>query len=143
MTAASTPLPLMRTLAQADRQSYVEQLIFARSPLNLWLTAVVLYAVLITTYAAAAAATSVPWIVRTSGAAALDPRPRLALTMALMICAVLAVQRYATIKQYDEGPNLAAILRPEVAAEMQVFPGLRLGRASSFRDWPWASCWRR
>ncbi len=125
---AATQHPFLRALAQADRGAYAEQLIFARSPLNLWLTAIVIYGLMILIYAAAAA--SAPWIVNAGGGPILAPGPRLALTLALMVCSVLAVQRYVAIKQCAEVSDLTGVLRPQVAATTLAIPGIRLGRAS-------------
>ena len=74
--------------------------------------------------------TGAPWIVDTTGGPALSPRTRLALTMAFLVCCVLAVQRYVAIKQCEEAPSLTGVLKPQRAAGTLAYPRMRLGRAS-------------
>ena len=87
MVAESQTLP-DRGLGD-DRRAYFEQRIFALSPLNLWLTAAVIYLALIGVYAAANAFDGGAWIRPAAGGYALDERARVALVLALVACVAL------------------------------------------------------
>jgi hypothetical protein len=102
MVAESQPLPDARSQLEGDKHSYLEQRLFAFSPLNLWLTAAVVYLVLVGAYALAAAFDGATWIHRVGGAFVLDGRARVALILALVICVALAMQRYARVSEHAE-----------------------------------------
>ncbi len=102
MVAESQPLPDARALLDGDKRAYLEQRLFAFSPLNLWLTAAVVYLVLTGAYALAALADGAAWIHRVGGAYVLDERARVALILALVICVALAMQRYARLSEHTE-----------------------------------------
>ncbi len=96
MSAESQPLPDARAFSwTATKRGYLEQRLFAYSPLNLWLTAAVVYFGLIGAYALAAVLDGATWIHRVGGGYALDGRARVAMIPALVICVALAMQRYA------------------------------------------------
>jgi hypothetical protein len=102
MAAESQPLPDARALLDGDKRAYLEQRLFAFSPLNMWLTAAVVYLVLTSVYALAAAIDGAAWIHRVGGAYVLDERARVALILALVICVALAMQRYARLSEHAE-----------------------------------------
>jgi hypothetical protein len=102
MSAESQLLPDARALLDGDKRGYLEQRLFAYSPLNLWLTAAVVYLVLVGAYALAALADGATWIHRVGGGYALDGRARVAMILALVICVALAMQRYARLSEFAE-----------------------------------------
>jgi len=102
MTAESQPLPDARAFNAGDRRSYLEQRLFAYSPLNVWATAATIYAGLIGAYALAAALDGAPWLRVVGGRYALDERARVALILALVACVALAMQRYVRLREQAE-----------------------------------------
>jgi hypothetical protein len=131
MVASRQSPPYIQTLADADRHAHAEQRLFILSPLNLWLTAALLYAIVIAAYAFAAALDGAPWIVREAGGYALDPSARIALVLTLVACVALAMQRYTHLRDYAEAQDLARVLRPEVVAGLTAFPSRNLGLATA------------
>ncbi len=102
MAAEIQPLPDDVAILAADRRAYVEQRIFALSPLNVWLTAAVIYLVPISLYALAAAIDGAAWVRRVGGGYALDDRARVALILDLVPCVALAMQRYTWLSELAE-----------------------------------------
>lgn len=102
----------------AEPVAYAEQRLFALSPFNLWITGVALYAILIGAYALAAADGGVAWLTNTAKGPALASSPRVASILALILVAVLVVQRYTRLKDLEDAPAVTrglitgAIWRP-------------------------------
>ncbi len=90
--------------SRADLGAYAEQHLFVLSPFNLWITGALLYAVLIGAYGLAAADGGVSWLVTTAKGPALADSARVALILALILVAVLVVQRYARLKDIEDAP---------------------------------------
>jgi hypothetical protein len=130
MVADRQPLPYIHTLAEFDRDAYLEQRLFALSPLNLWLTAAALYALLIAAYALAAWIDGAPWIVPARGGYTLGAQARTALILALIACVALAMQRYSHIRDCEEAPALADALQQSRADSTPSFPSRSLGVAT-------------
>jgi len=128
MVAESQTLP-DRGLGD-DRRAYFEQRIFALSPLNLWLTAAVIYLALIGVYAAANAFDGGAWIGPAPGGYALDERARVALVLALVACVALAMQRYARLREQADWPALRSAMIPPMAHWSLAFDGAALRRAT-------------
>ena len=105
--AAETGAP---ATAAAPAREYAEQALFSRSPFSLWITTALLYLVLVGAYAAAAALSGLPWIVRTAAGVALDTRARLALILSLLVCTILGLQRYTRLKDEQEAPAIDRLL---------------------------------
>jgi hypothetical protein len=126
MVAESQTLPDPRSFLEADRRSYLEQRIFALSPLNLWITAAAIYLGLIGAYAVAAAIDGAQWIHPVAGGYALDDHARVALILTLVICVALAVQRFVRVREQTEEPGFAAL-----AQRYLVFEHASLKRATT------------
>ena len=128
MVAVSQPSPDARAILQGDKRAYLEQRLFAFSPLNLWLTAAVIYLVLIGTYALAALADGAAWIHHVGGAYVPDEGARVALILALVICVALAMQRYARLSEYAEAQTNR--LSPAMGDLFLTLDGVGLKRAT-------------
>jgi hypothetical protein len=103
MAAAETQPPSNAVaVLEGDKRGYLEQRLFAYSPLNLWLTAAVIYLVLVAAYALAALADGATWFHRLGAGYVLDGRARVAVILALVICVALAMQRYARLSELAE-----------------------------------------
>jgi hypothetical protein len=127
MVAESPPLDA-RALLEDDKRGYLEQRLFAFSPLNLWLTAAVVYFGLIGAYALAAALDGAAWIHRVGASYALDGRARVALILALVICVALAMQRYARLSELEEAQTNR--LSATMGVLFVIFDGAGLKRAT-------------
>lgn len=123
--------PALSDAPARDRRSYLEQRLFALSPLNLWLTAGVIYLGLIAAYAGAAALDGAAWIHRTAAGYALDERARIALILALVACVALAMQRYVRLREQTDAPRLAEGLGQSMADRYLAFDGGNLRRATA------------
>lgn len=97
-----------------DRWAYVEQGLYDRSPFNLWITTLILFALLLGSYAAAAWLDHVPWIVRERSGASLDHRAWVALSLTLIVCSALGLQRYSRLTEEKDAAAFARIVRPDV-----------------------------
>ena len=130
MVAESPTLPDAPAPLAADRHAYLEQRIFALSPLNLWLTAALIYFALVGAYALATAIDGGVWIRPAHGGYVLDDRARIALILALVVCVALAMQRYTRLSQLAEAPTLAS-LSEAMTSEFQTYEGGNLKRATA------------
>ena len=128
MVAESQPLPDIRALLEGDKRAYLEQRLFAFSPLNLWLTAAIIYLVLISAYALAAALDGATWIHRVGGAYVLDERARVAMILALVSCVALAMQRYARLREHAEAQTNR--ISPAMGVQFLSFDSAGLKRAT-------------
>jgi hypothetical protein len=116
------------TERRSGADAYAEQRVFALSPLNLWLTAALLFLILAGAYALAALADGRALMVRTAGEPALERQAQIALVLILIVCAVLALQRWSNLKEVQERPAMARVLGPDLSWSPQGPPvtGLRL-----------------
>jgi len=129
MAAESQPLPDARAVLADDKHAYLEQRLFAYSPLNLWLTAAAVYLVLIGAYGLAAALDGAPWIHRVGGGYILEVRARVAMILALVICVALAMQRYARLREHAEAQTHR--ISQAMGVQFLTFDGGRLKRATA------------
>ncbi len=112
--------------ARSARLSYFEQRLFELSPFGVWVTAGLIYAALIGTYALTALVDARPWLAPSAGGVMLDDRARIALVLAFIACAVLALQRYSRLKDDEDAPAMARVLGPCADWPPQGFSARRL-----------------
>jgi hypothetical protein len=99
----------------ADNWGYAEQAIYDHSPFNNpWITTLILFAVLFGGYDAAAWVDHVPWIVHDKSGATLDHQVWVALSLTLIVCCALGLQRYSRLMDQRDEPALARTLRADV-----------------------------
>jgi hypothetical protein len=128
MDAKSQPLSGDLALLEGDKRGYLEQRLFAFSPLNLWLTATVIYLGMVGAYALAAALDGTVWIHRVGGAYLFDEHARVALILALVSCVALAMQRYARLRELAEARTNR--LSPAMGSLSLTLDGAGLKRAT-------------
>jgi hypothetical protein len=114
--AMTTPAPdqtietAQSATPSADRWAYVEQLLYDRSPFNLPITTLILFALLFGGYALATWVDHVPWVVHEKSGATLDHRAWVALSLTLIVCCALGLQRYSRLmERKDEDAFLKAV----------------------------------
>jgi hypothetical protein len=105
------PEEIVAALAEADKRAYLEQRLFIRSPFGLWTTTALIFAVLIGLFALAWLVSGRPALVATDGRVYAGTIPRLAAWFSLMIAVILGMQRYARIKDGEDLPRYATVLR--------------------------------
>ena len=126
--------PWTDALARADSETYFEQRLYARSPFSLLTTTAILFAAILALYAVVAFLDHTALLVHTRAGIFLDKSFRIAATLDLVICVALGVQRYARIKDCEDGASLFASMKPGTPPEMQLSGpntrGLKLWRAN-------------
>ncbi|HWD26732.1 MAG TPA: hypothetical protein VG387_06185 [Rhizomicrobium sp.] len=105
------PPDVAAAIAAADKRAYFEQRVFIRSPFGLWTTALLIFAVLMGLFALAWLASGRPALVATDGRVYAGTLLRLAIWFALMITVILAMQRYARVKDGEDLPSYVPVLR--------------------------------
>jgi hypothetical protein len=115
----------------ADRWGYFEQALYDRSPFNLPITTLILFAVLFGGYALATWVDRVPWVVHETSGASLDHRAWVALSLTLIVCCALGLQRYSRLMDRKDEDAFAKAVRADVelpppfsAARLQVFTAI-------------------
>jgi hypothetical protein len=98
----------------ADRWAYVEQALYDRSPFNLPITTLILFAVLFGGYAVAAWVDHVPWVVHEKSGATLDHRAWVAISLTLIVCCALGLQRYSRLMEQKDEDAFAKAVRADV-----------------------------
>jgi len=130
----SIPLDISAALAHADRGAYLEQRLFVLSPVNTFWTTLLIFIVLVGSYAAAATLSHVDLIADYGHGVGLSHSARFALLFSLLITTVLGVQRFARLRERADFMAHAAVLKGGVADACIVTaltPGsARLARAS-------------
>lgn len=109
-----------------DARSYAEQRVYAQSPLGVWTTTALFYVLLAGAYAAAAALDHRALIVRGPDGPALERTAQVAAVLALIICAILALQRHSHLKMLEEQPVMARVLGPGQSWSPETLPVARL-----------------
>jgi hypothetical protein len=109
----STPRSASRGIPGADSWNYAEQIFYDRSPFGLWITTLILFAVLFGGYAAAAWIDHVPWIVHDKSGPGLDHRVWVALSLTLIVCCALGLPRYSRLMDQRDTAAFAHALRPD------------------------------
>lgn len=107
-------------LAREDRKAYAEQRLFVLSPLNTLWTAVVIFLVLLGSYAAAADFSATPMLVHDGTRVALSTGARFALIFSLLIATVLGMQRFSRERERRDILAHAAVLRGGLADACEV-----------------------
>jgi len=105
------PEDVAAAMAAADRRAYFEQRLFIRSPFGLWTTALLIFAVLMGLFALAWLASGRPALVASDPHVYAGTILRLAVWFALMITVILAMQRYARVKDAEDLPRYVPVLR--------------------------------
>jgi hypothetical protein len=120
-----------RTLSassDADRWLYIEQVLYDRSPFNVRITTLILFAVLIGAYAAAAWIDHVPWVVHQKSGATVDHRAWVAVSLTLIVCCALGLQRYSRLKEQED----ATAIGNAVSADLSWSPTFSSSRLRLF-----------
>lgn len=99
----------------ADSWGYFEQVLYDRSPFNLWITTLIVFAVLFGGYAVAAWVDHVPWVVLDRSGASLDHRVWVAISLTLIVCCALGLPRYSRLMDQRDAAAFAHVLRPGVS----------------------------
>jgi len=110
---ATTPLtPSARP--GADRWGYIEQGLYDHSPFDVWITTLILFGVLMGAYVTAAWVDHVPWTIHDRSGATLDHRAWVALSLTLIVCCALGLQRYSRLMDLRDTAAFARALRTDV-----------------------------
>jgi hypothetical protein len=107
-----------------DSWRYLEQVLYDRSPFNLWVTTLILFAVLFGGYAVAAGIDHVPWVVHDKSGAGLDHRVWVATSLTLIVCCALGLPRYSRLMDERDATAFAGALRPGVTRAAPFSPTL-------------------
>jgi hypothetical protein len=98
-----------------DSWSYLEQVLYDRSPFNPWITTLVLFAVLFGSYGAATWIDHVSWVVYDKAGASLDHRVWVAISLTLIVCCALGLRRYSRLMDQQDAAAFAHALRADVS----------------------------
>jgi hypothetical protein len=107
---ATRQLTFDEQLDQSDRKAYLEQLLFVFSPIGALPTTLVLFAVLMGSYAVLALVSGVPLISDAAGHIAIDRAFRVAVSLIVVLCTALFVQRFVRLRQRADKDAIASIL---------------------------------
>ncbi len=105
----SIPFDIAGELSRADREAYLEQRLFVLSPFNTFWTTLVIFIVLIGSFAAAAAVSGVPLIADDGFGP--SRTARFALIFSLLITTVLGMQRFSRVRERADFMAHAAVLK--------------------------------
>ena len=105
------PEDVTAAMAAADRRAYFEQRLFIRSPFGLWTTALAIFAVQMGLFALAWLVSGRPDLIATDGRVFAGTIFKLAIWFALMITVILAMQRYARVKDGEDLARYVPVLR--------------------------------
>ena len=100
-----------RAFRDSDRHAYFEQRLFVLSPFGWAPTAVLMFVLLITSLAAVLAGAGIPILAEAHGKAVVAPIALLGLYFCLLNTVVLAMQRYSRLKERQDMPAFALVLR--------------------------------
>lgn len=100
--AEALPADIAAEFTDSDRKAYFEQRLFVLSPLGTWGTAAAIFLLFMALYAIAASVDSFALFGQTT---------RLALVLALLLTAILSVQRAVRMRQRADTPALARVLK--------------------------------
>jgi uncharacterized membrane-anchored protein YitT (DUF2179 family) len=100
-----------RAFRDSDRNAYFEQRLFVLSPFGLLPTITLIFVLLITSLAAALAGAGIPLLTEAHGKAVIAPIALLGLYFCLLNTVVLAMQRYSRLKERQDKPAFALVLR--------------------------------
>jgi hypothetical protein len=111
----SVPAAVAAELAQEDREAYAEQRIYVLSPFDTLWTTLLVFAILVGSYAATAGLSGVAPIADYGGGPGLSHSARFAVLFSLLIATVLGIQRFARLRERGDFMAYAAILKGGVA----------------------------
>jgi hypothetical protein len=130
----SIPADIASELKRADRGAYLEQRLFVLSPFNTFWTTLLIFAVLMGSFAVAATLSGVDVLVIDAHGIGISRTARFALLFSLLITTVLGMQRYSRVRERSDFMAHAAVLKGGVLDASQVTaltPGTtKLGRAT-------------
>lgn len=112
----SIPVDIAAALERSDRGAYLEQRLFVLSPFNTFWTTLLIFVVLMGSFAAAAAISGVPL----SAGDGPSRTTRFALTFSLLITTVLGMQRFSRVREREDFMAHAAVLKGGVADACEV-----------------------
>lgn len=107
----SIPADIAAELAREDRKAYAEQRFYVLSPLTMFGTTLLVFVLLLGGYAAAAVFSGAPLVADYGGGAGPSHSARFAILFSLLITTALGVQRYVRLRERDDFPAYAAILK--------------------------------
>jgi hypothetical protein len=121
----AVPSDVKRALAEADRHAYLEQRIFIYSPFGTLATAIILFALLIGTFAIAWLASGQPFVTTVGGKIVVGKMVLAGLWFSLMLSTIAGMQRYMRNKDREDIARYAQILRGgwESAARITEYTG--------------------
>ncbi len=105
-------IPATDEYRAADSRAYLEQRLFVLSPFSTLVTALLLFIVLFGLFVIAAEAEHVRLVNETPNGLAVESVLRMAFTLALMLCAVLFIQRHTRVKERLDRAAFEAVLKP-------------------------------
>lgn len=130
----SIPADIAAELEGSDRNAYLEQRLFVLSPFNNFWTTLLIFAVLMGSFAVAATLSGVDVIVIDAHGVGISRTARFAVLFSLLITTVLGMQRFSRVRERADFMAHAAVLKGGVADACQVTaltPGnAKLGRAT-------------
>jgi hypothetical protein len=130
----SIPTELAAELKRNDRGAYLEQRLFVLSPFNTFWTSLLIFAVLVGSFAAAATLSGIALVTADAHGIGVSNSMRFALLFSLLITTVLGMQRFSRVRERADLMAHAAVLRGGIddACEVTALtPGsAHLGRAT-------------
>jgi len=116
----SIPADMAAELKRADRGAYFEQRLFVLSPFNTFWTTLLIFAVLIGSFAIAATLSGISLFVVDAHGVYLAPAMRFAALFSLLITTVLGMQRFSRVRERADFMAHAAVLKGGVADACEV-----------------------
>jgi hypothetical protein len=130
----SIPAEIAADIARDDRGAYAEQRLFVLSPFNTFWTTLLIFAVLMASYATAAVLSGVRLTADDGGGMGPSHSARLAILFSLLIATVLGIQRYARLRERAEFMAHAAVLKGGIVDAREITAltprSARIGRAT-------------
>jgi len=116
----SIPADMAAELKRSDRGAYFEQRLFVLSPFNTFWTALLIFAVLIGSFAVAATLSGISLFVVDAHGVYLAPATRFAALFSLLITTVLGMQRFSRVRERADFMAHAAVLKGGVVDACEV-----------------------
>ncbi len=130
----TVPADIAAELKRNDRSAYLEQRLFVLSPFNTFWTALLIFALLVGSFAAAATLSGIALVDVDAHGVSISVSTRFALIFSLLITTVLGMQRFSRVRERADLMAHAAVLKGGIADACEVTaltPGsARLGRAT-------------
>ncbi|MEI9930638.1 MAG: hypothetical protein WDM89_08830 [Rhizomicrobium sp.] len=116
----SIPADIAAELKRSDRGAYLEQRLFVFSPVNTFWTSLLIFTVLIGSFAVTAMLSGIQLFVSDAHQVRLSATARFAVTFSLLITTVLGMQRFSRVRERSDLMAHAAVLKGGIADACEV-----------------------